>query len=194
MNRITSLFLTAIVTVLITSCSKTEEATPVTVVGVWKTAGLGVVTDTKTVDVTLDEIKKVDDKASTALATQVFEFKADGTSIVPGSGSSTNTDAGKYVLSADKKTLTITSNTNKDAKGNLQVQTFEIISLTSTDLKLGVSKLSNKNAAGEFVIDFLTTDLITYLYSAYVFAAKGLNPNTELKAAKTLQATYNLKK
>ena len=180
---------------VISSCSKTEEIAPVTVVGIWKGNGLGVVTDTKTVDVTIDEIKKLDAKAGDGLAAQTFELKADGTSSIPKNSSSTvATDAGKYVVSADKKTLTITSSTEKDSKGNFSVQTFEIVKLTSTELKLGISKLSKKNTDGTFAVDFLSIDFVTYLYGIYVFGAKGLDANVELKNAKTLQTTYNLKK
>jgi hypothetical protein len=194
MKKFTLLFLATILTFVISSCSKTEEVAPATVVGAWKVGGLGVITDTKTVDVTTDDIKKLDAKAGDAFAAQTFEFKADGTAITPTSSGSAKTDAGKYVVSADGKTITITSTTTKDSKGNPSAQTFDIISLTNSELKLGVGKLTKKGTDGQFVIDFLSIDFVVYIYGAYVFTANGLDADKELKAAKTISATYNLKK
>jgi hypothetical protein len=194
MKKITLLFLATILTFVISSCSKTEEVAPPTVVGVWKVGGLGVITDTKTVDVTTDEIKKLDAKAGDGFAAQTFEFKADGTAITPSNSSSAKTDAGKYVVSADNKLITITSNTTKDSKGNPSVQSFEISSLTNSELKLGVGKLTKKGTDGKFVIDLFSIDFAVYIYGAYVFAAKGLEPEKEFMNAKTVTTTYNLKR
>jgi hypothetical protein len=180
---------------LVRGSSTPTPAAPATIVGVWKSTGLGAVTDTKTIDASLAEIKKSDEKAATAFAAISFEFKADGTSIIPGSKSSGSaTDLGKYTLSADKKVVTITSNATKDAKGNPDVQIYEIVTLTDTELKLGIAKLTAKDASGAFVVDFLSAGFIAYAFSAYVFAAKGLDVQKELAAAKTLQVTYNLAK
>jgi hypothetical protein len=195
MKKITLLFLATILTFVISSCSKTEEVAPPTVVGIWKVGGLGVITDTKTVDVTTAEIKKLDAKAGEGFEGISYEFKADGTSISSKkSGTSIVSDAGKYVLSADKKLLTITSDKEKDSKGNAVVQSFEIVSLTTSELKFGLGKLSKKGADGKFIIDLLSADFATYLLSVYVFAAKGLDPEKENTTAKTLTSTYNLKK
>jgi hypothetical protein len=194
MKKFTLLFLATILTFVISSCSKTEEVAPPTVVGVWKVGGLGVITDTKTVDATTDDIKKLDAKAGDAFATQIFEFKADGTATTPTNSGSAKNDAGKYVVSADGKLITITSTTAKDSKGNPSVQTFDIISLTNSELKFGVGKLTKKGTDGQFVIDLLSIDFAVYVYGLYVFTAKGLDADKELKAAKTITATYNLKK
>ena len=195
MKKFTLLFLATILTFVISSCSKTEEVAPATVVGVWKVGGLGVITDTKTIDVTTAEIKKLDAKAGENFESVGYEFKADGTSIASKKdGTAIVTDAGKYVISADKKTLTITSNKEKDSKGNASVQTFEVISLTASELKFGLGKLTKKGTDGKFVIDLFSADFLTYILSAYVFSAKGLDFEKESIAAKTMNATYNLKK
>lgn len=194
MKKITLLFLATTLTFVISSCSKTAEVAPPTVVGIWKVGGLGVITDTKTVDASTDDIKKLDVKTGEAFAAQTFEFKADGTAVIPSNSGSATTDAGKYVVAADGKMITITSNTAKDSKGNPSIQTFEIVSLTNSELKFGIGKLSKKGTDGQFVIDLLSIDFAVYLYGAYVFAAKGLDPDLELKTAKTISATYNLKK
>jgi hypothetical protein len=194
MQKITLFFL-AVMTAFIVSCSKTEEATPITVVGKWKVGGLGVITDTKTVDATTDDIKKADAKAGESFEAISYEFKADGTSISSEkSGSTVITDAGKYVLSADKKVLTITSDKEKDSKGNAAVQTFDVVSLTASELKFGLGKLTKKGADGKFTVDLFSDDFLTYFIAIYTFTAKGLDYNKEEVAAKTWQATYNLKK
>ena len=194
MKKITLLLVTFL-TFVISSCSKTEEVAPATVVGIWKVGGLGVITDTKTVDVTTAEIKKLDAKAGEGFEAISYEFKADGTSVSSKkSGTTIVTDAGKYVISADKKMLNITSDKEKDSKGNASVQSFEIVSLTATELKFGLGKLTKKGTDGKFVVDLFSADFVTYLLSTYVFAAKGLDPEKESIAAKTLTSTYNLKK
>ena len=101
MKKINILFLATILTFVISSCSKTEEVAPPTVVGVWKVGGLGVITDTKTIDATTAEIKKLDAKAGEGFEAISYEFKADGTSISSNkSGTTIVSDAGKYVISS----------------------------------------------------------------------------------------------
>ena len=194
MKKFTLLFLATILTFVVSSCKKTEEVAPPTVVGLWKVGGLGVITDTKTVDATTDDIKKADAKAGENFAAQTYEFKADGTSIIANTSGTGKNDVGKYVVSTDGKLLTITSNTNKDSKGNPSVQTFDVLSLTNSEMKFGVGKLTKKGTDGQFVIDLFSIDFAVYIYGAYVFAAKGLDADKELKAAKTITATFNLKK
>jgi hypothetical protein len=191
MQKITLFFL-VVMTTFIVSCSKTEDTAPITVVGKWTLDGLGVITDKKTVDVTNAELSKIDPKIGAGFATYTFEFKADGTSNTPDNEG--KLDAGKYTISADNKILTITSNTQKDSKGVFIVQKIDIVSLSASEMKLGIAKLSSKDADGDFIVDFFSNDFIAYLFSSYIFAAKGLNAETELNAAKTLQTTYNLKK
>ncbi|MDZ7900140.1 MAG: hypothetical protein U5N85_19225 [Arcicella sp.] len=193
MKKITLLFLATFLTFIISSCSKTEEtATPVTVVGKWTLGGLGVITDKKTVDVTTAELSKIDPKIGEGFATYTFELKADGTSNTPDSDG--KLDAGKYTVSADNKLLTITSNFKKDSKGVLMVQKIDIVTLSASEMKLGIAKLSNKGTDGDFIVDFFSNDFLAYVFASYVFAAKGLNAETEVNAAKTLQTTYNLKR
>ena len=195
MQKNTLLLLAVMAAFVISSCSKTEEAAPVTVVGIWKVGGLGVITDTKTVDVTTAEIKKIDAKAGEGFEAISYEFKADGTSVSSKrSGTTTVTDAGKYVISADKKLLNITSDKEKDSKGNASVQTFEVLSLTNSEMKFGIGKLTKKGSDGDFVVDFFSIDFAVYFYGLYVFTAKGLDGEKEMKAAKTVSATFNLKK
>ena len=194
MKKIILFFLATILTFVISSCSKTVEVAPPTVVGVWKKGGLGVVTDTKTVDATTDDIKKLDANAGNNFAAQTYEFKADGTSIISNTSGTGKNDAGKYVVSADGKTLTITSTTTKDSKGNPAVQAFEILNLTNSEMKFAVGKLTKKDTDGQFVVDLLSIDFAVYIYGLYVFTAKGFDGDKEMKAAKTLTATFNLKK
>ena len=194
MQKITLFFLAVMTAFTISSCKKTEEVAPPTVVGIWKIGGLGVITDTKTVDATTDEIKKLDAKAGDNFAAQTYEFKADGTSNISNTSGTGKNDVGKYVVSADGKSLTITSNTVKDSKGNPSVQTFEVLSLTNSEMKFGIGKLTKKGSDGEFVVDLLSIDFAVYIYGLYVFTAKGLDGSKEMKAAKTVSATFNLKK
>ncbi len=199
MQKITLFFLAVMTTFVVSSCNKDKDipsvVEPVSIVGFWKCGGIGVITDSKIVDATVAEIRNYRTDLGDVFDAQTFQFNVDGTSSIPKSPSFISQDPGKYKLSPDGKTLTVTSNTYKDRNGDINVQTFEVIKLTKTELILGIgNKLTTKDIDGGFVINTLTIDIITFFFGGYVFGSKGINFISEWQSAKTWQATYNLKR
>ena len=187
MKKFTLLFLATILTFVISSCSKTEEVAPITIVGKWTVSGLGAITDTKIYDATIEEIRKLDSKTGNDLATITVEYKADGTYIY-------NNDKGTYKISADNKTLTLTSTVNKDSKGAFSVDIVDVPVLTVTELKMGLKKLTKKATDKEYTVAF-DESFISYLYAIIAINVKD-QVNADAIEAKSisLQGTLNFKR
>jgi PBP1b-binding outer membrane lipoprotein LpoB len=187
MKKITLLFLATILTFVISSCSKTEEVAPITIVGKWTASGIGAITDTKIYDATVEDIRKLDPKTADSLAIIKVEYKADGTYLF-------NKDKGTYKVSADSKTLTLTSTINKDSKGVFNVQIIDIPLLSATEFKMGLKKLTKKTTDKEYTVAF-DESFLSYLYAIIAINVKD-QVNADAIEAKSisLQGTLNFKR
>ena len=186
MKKFTLLFLVTILTFVISSCSKTEEVAPPSVIGKWTLSGFGSITDTKTYDATIEDIRKlpsVTAKQADAFAAINFEFKADKSYFSNYNGN------GTYVLSADAKSIVMTSEKSTTAKP--VVETLTVVTLTQSELKLGLKKLVKPTGETEFKLGF--EDLANYIFGIYGFAAKG-GTTAELEKVRSIQGTLNLKR
>lgn len=161
--------------------------TDVSIVGQWKFGSLGAITNIKTYDATLDEIKKFSGNNTTATdsiaSMYAYEFKSDSTYIA-------GEDRGKWRMSSDKKSITLTSTQSVGFDGKYQVITYQIASLTATDLRLAYKKLV-ADANGEISTD----GFIDFIYLAigyYVIQIKG--SAAEANQATSLQTTISLKR
>jgi Lipocalin-like domain len=175
MKKITLLFLATILTFVISSCSKTEEVVPVTIVGKWNAYEIGATLDAKTYKTPPG--KEVKEGTSTLTVDPFsYEFKADGTGIF-------GKETGKYTLSADKKSLAIilTSYTVN----------FEVSTLTGTELKLSSLKLTKK--AGEKYKAVDIDGLFTSLNATYAIIGNG-GTSTDITNSTSMQGTIALKK
>jgi hypothetical protein len=175
------------------ACSKTEDVKTeeVTIVGLWKPATLGTVTDVKTIEITLADIQTYNKPLADTINFLSFDLRADGTATVP-SNDKVGKDVGKYVLSTDKKMLTYTSNTRKDAKGAIFVEIYEVITLTSTDLKLGFPKKVKVGTA--FPTNIFSIDFALTLIFGDVYQKKNPVVDPILATATTIQNTLGMKK
>jgi hypothetical protein len=176
MKKITLLFLATILTFVISSCSKTEEVVPAaSIVGKWNAFEIGGISNTKTYNIAPGTAVK--SGSSTITITPFsYEFKEDGTAIF---GKSTGT----YKLSADKKKVVLTS---KDGDFS-----YEITSLTSTELKLSGVNLTKKAGAN---FDLTTNEgIASYLYAAYALVGGG-GVEADITSATSLQGTIYFKK
>lgn len=195
MNKLSKIILATFFAITIFSCKKSDDVTPAssseTIVGKWTFGAIGIKTDTKTIEATIADIKKLDEETSIGLGKSSYEFKANGTVI---SIDDAETETGKYIVDAGNKNLTITSDTKKDANGKPEVSSLEIITLTKTNLIIGAPKITKKNTDGDFISGDDDQDIVNYFFSLLVFTAKGLDPDTELSKAKTMQIIINLKK
>lgn len=187
MKRFTLLFLATILTFIISSCSKTAEVAPITIVGKWTANGIEAITDTKTYDATIEDIRKLDSKTANDLSTIIVEYNADGTYLY-------NNDKGTYKISADNKTLTLTSTIEKDSKGAFIVESIDIPVLTANELKMGLKKLTKKATDKEYTVAF-DESFLSYVYAIIAINIKD-QVNAEAIEAKSvsLQGTLNLKK
>jgi hypothetical protein len=191
MKKLSLLFTIAVFTLIISSCSKTEVQPP-SLTGKWTMAGIGAYSDTKAFDATLDELRKVstNPKEIDNLAAISVEFKADESYIF-------GTDAGKFAISADRKTLTLTSSKDKDGKGNPTVQTFELLGFTTNELKMGFKKITKKATDKKFTISLFTDPegFISYVYALAVFTVKDKDNVVALEEKSTFfQMSFNYKK
>jgi hypothetical protein len=184
----TSLLLIFAASLIFSSCSKSEDVAPATVVGKWNFDGFGAILDSKTFDATPTELKKsasINAAGIDQLASEnAFEFKADNTYIA-------GTDNGTYKTSADNKSITMTSKVEKDSKGAFDVQTYEIKALTASSFKMALPKLT-KDAKGTLIGDGTLNDFVSALLGSIVLEVKATK--ADFDATKTLQITINLKK
>ena len=186
MKKITLLLLATILTFVISSCSKKEDVAPVTIVGKWTLSGFGSITDTKTYDATIEEIRKISTvttKQADAFAAINFEFKADKSYLSNYNGN------GTYALSQDGKSIVMTSEKSTAAKPIVETLTIE--TLSQSELKLGLKKLVKATGETEFKLGF--EDLANYVFGIYGFAAKG-GTSAELEKVRSIQGTLNLKR
>jgi hypothetical protein len=175
------------------ACGKTDDVKTeeVTIVGLWKPATLGIITDTKTLEITLADIQTYNKPLADTINFLSYDLRADGTATVP-SNDKAGKDVGKYVLSTDKKTLTFTSNTRKDAKGAIVVEAYEVLTLTATDLKLGFPK--KVKVGGSFPASIFSIDFALTLIFGDVYQKKNPVVDPAITNATTLQNTLGMKK
>jgi hypothetical protein len=191
MNKL--LLMPMMLCLFLVACGKTEDVKTeeVTIVGLWKPATLGTVTDVKTLEITLTDIQTYNKPLADTINFLSFDLRADGTATVP-SNDKVGKDVGKYVLSTDKKTLTYTSNTRKDSKGVIFVEVYEVITLTSTDLKLGFPKKVKVGTA--FPTNIFSIDFALTLIFGDVYQKKNPVVDPVLATATTIQNTLGMKK
>jgi hypothetical protein len=188
MRKLTNLIATTILLTFFISCKKADDAvTPASgsIVGNWTFTALGIKTDLKSTEATLTEIKKLDPDSGDDLGKTSFELKADGTTI---STSDSGTEKGKYKYDAATKTLTITSDVDK------QSTSYEVVSLTNTDMVLGIFKSTKKDSMGDFIFNSEDEGALTFLFAAIVYAAKGIDGDAEVTKAKSFQLIFRFKK
>jgi hypothetical protein len=193
MKNLTLILLVLISIFSFTACKEdlnpnvTPVVTDVSIVGQWKFSSLGAITNIKTYEATLDEIKKFSGNntaATDSIASMyAYEFKSDSTYIA-------GEDRGKWRMSSDKKSVILTSTQSVGFDGKYQVITYQIASLSNTDLKLAYKKLV-ADANGEIETDGFT-DFIYLVVGYYVIQIKG--NAVEANAATSLQTTISLKR
>ena len=159
----------------ISSCKKTEEVAPASIVGVWNGVEIGGISNTKTYKVAPGTAVKSGSSTIT-IKPFTYEFKEAGTAVV-------GTATGTYKLSTDKKKVVFTS---KDGDFN-----YEILSLTSTDLQLACIKLTKK-ATDSYDVN-TNESIISYLYAAYALVGGG-GTEADIDKSTSLQATISFKK
>ena len=173
MKKFTLLFLATILTFVISSCSKTEEVAPATIVGKWNTIEFGGITNTKTYKVAAGTAVKTGGASTFTIEPSSYEFKEDGMAIL---GKATGT----YKLANNKLVFT-----SKDGEFN-----YDVTSLTNTELKLSCLKLTKK-ATEDY--DLITNESIaSYLYGAYAMFGNG-GTETDLDNSTSLQGTVLFK-
>ena len=188
MKKITLFIITLISIISFTACeqkfgSDVVPKAPVSIVGKWTVSGFGTITNAKTYEATLQEIKsapKADTTLVSALAQSfAFEFKQDGTF---GGGA-----GGTWKLNDSAKTIDLTS---KDKTGKESVQTFSVLELSENSLVLG-SKKFTANASGNIEITNFQ-DLPFYIMGTLAVMVKG--SEQELDDATSLQGTLIFKR
>ena len=188
MQKITLFFLAVMTAFVVSSCKKTEEVAPATVVGKWNLVGITGTTDLQTFTATNEEIKK--NVPNVTIAAFAYEFLSDGTfNVLDDKGVKDIEDSGKYVLTTDKKTATLT--TNKDTNGNIYIYIFEISTLSNTELKLSSPKLTKVN--NKFTATS-TSEAVSAFYTQIAILAKGGTVANDYNKATTIQAVLNFKK
>ena len=176
MQKITLFFLAVMTAFTISSCKKTEEVAPATVVGIWKGVEIGAISNTKTYKVAPGIVVKSGTSTTVTVKPFTYEFKEDGMAIL-------GTVTGTYKLSTDKKKVVLTS---KDGDFN-----YEILSLTSTDLQLACVKLTKK--ATDSYDPTTYESFLSYLYAAYALVGGG-GTEADIDKSTSLQATISFKK
>lgn len=171
----------------VTGGSGTTPTTPTTsasVIGKWKLTGMTTNLDSKTYTATVSQIIAglvqdsiqakaegkgglvIDPSGISYILTQGynFEFKADSTFSTPAG-------SGKWTVSADKTTLSITAN-NKTSK-------FTLSKNTSGELQLGLQKFTRTTASAQF-----TPSTALYFFDALfgLYGVYGPTPPTEVEA------------
>jgi hypothetical protein len=168
---------------------KTDE---ITVVGLRKPAAFGLITDVKSAEITIADIQVYSKKLADSLSTLTFDLRADGTATVL-VDSKKATDEGKYVVSADKKTITYTSNTLKNSQGGIFVEVYEVLSLTATELKIGFLKAKKGNVGFSFA-DSPSFDFGAGLVFSAYYSKKDPVGASGFANATTAQNTITFKK
>jgi hypothetical protein len=189
------LFLAIFFTTFILSCKKGDEVNPTqgnpSIIGKWTFAAIGIKSDAKIIEATAAEIKKIDADEADKIDDTAIELKADGTVI---STSDEGVEKGKYVYDNNKKTLTITSDTEKDAADKAQITIYDVLNITNNELLMGSIKSSKKDKDGEFIFANDEEGFLVYLSALAIFTIKGLDPDKEIKNYKSIQLTVKLKK
>lgn len=175
MKKFTLLFLAIILTFVISSCSKTAEVVPVTIVGKWSATEIGAVLDSKTYKTPPGKEVK-EGSATLSVAPFSYEFKADGTGTF-------DSETGKYSLSTDGKSLAIILKT--------YTVNFEVTTLTATDLKLTSIKLTKKAGERYKAVDY--DGFFTSITGTYAIIGNG-GTSADITNSTSLQATTLLKK
>lgn len=193
MNKITLFLLLVISTISLVSCEEKFgldiDPTPAaaTITGKWLFKSLGTITDKKTYELTLDDIRKIPGTSPSSVdsisKTYAYEFKTDSSYVA-------GTDSGKWKSSSDGKTIVLTSKVTKGMNGKYQVQTLSVLNLTATELGLGLKKFT-ADADG----DFNTTSFEDVLYLAMGgLALQYKGTEQEAQSATSIQGTINLKR
>lgn len=184
MKQFSKIIVTTLFIAFLASCSKDKDASPssASVVGKWTFSAIGIKTDTKTTEATLAEIKKLDEDAGTTLES-VIEFKADGTYLTTGEDSET----GKYTVDSGNKNITTTSSV-------AEVTTFEIVSLSNSEMVLGQFKSSKKDAAGDFEFEDDLAGLFVYIFADAIYTIRGIDGEADFEKAKSVQLILKFKK
>jgi hypothetical protein len=189
MKQFSKIIITTLFIAFLASCSKDKDAAPssASVVGKWTLSSFSIKTDTKTVDATLVEIGKLDPDTATELENSI-EFKADGSAT---STSGTEITKGTYVFDSGSKILTVT---DKDAAGVTSTFIYEVVSVSSSEMALGVAKSSKKGADGFFEFQNEDEELLADLFAFIVYTVKGLDADDEIEKAKSFQLLLKFKK
>lgn len=193
MNKITLFLLLVISTISLVSCEEKfgpdVDPTPAeaTITGKWSFKSLGTITDKKTYELTLDDIRKIPGTNTSSVDsisnTYAYEFKTDSTYL-------SGTDSGNWKSSSDGKTIVLTSKVTKGMNGKYQVQTLSVLTLTSNELVLGYKKFT-ADADG----DFNATTFEDFVYLAMGgLALQYKGTEQEAKSATSIQGTINLKR
>jgi hypothetical protein len=175
MKKITLLLLATVFTFIVSSCSKTEEVAPASIIGKWENTALGAIVDTKTYSTPPGQTVKIG-TSSLSVDAASMEFKADGTGVF-------GKETGKYTLSSDGKKVALILPT--------YTINLEVTSLTATGLVLSTSKLTKK--AGENYKATNYDELYTTLNGAYAFYGNG-GTQTDYLNSTSIQGTITFKK
>ena len=175
MQKITLFFLAVMTAFVISSCSKTEEIAPVTVVGIWNATEIGAILDSKTYKAPPGKEFK---EGTSTLSVKDFsyEFKNDGTGIF-------GDETAKYTLSTDGKKLVIITPT--------YTVNLEVTGLTATELKLSTIKLTKK--AGERYKSVDIDALLAILNSTYAIIGNG-GTTADITNSTSIQGTITFKR
>jgi hypothetical protein len=175
------------------ACSKTEDVKTeeVTIVGLWKPVGFGIVTDVKTAEISLADVQTFNKPLADSINYLSFDLAADGGALLPTNNKS-GKDAGKYTLSSDKKTLNFKSNLRKDSTGNLATETYQVLSLTGSELKVGLRTFSTKN--GPINVSNAPLDFAVIIIFGTIYEKKDPTGAKAIASAATIQHTMTFKK
>lgn len=189
MKKITLFIIILATIVSFTACeqkfgSDVVPKAPVSIVGKWSISGFGTITNAKTYEATLQEIKstpKVDTTMVNALSVGfAYDFKQDGT-FVAGS------TVGTWKLNDSAKTIDLTT---KDRTGKETVQTFSVLELSENSLKLGTKKFTESASGNIEIKDF--NDLPFFILGTLAIGVKG--SQKDLDDATSLQGTLIFKR
>ena len=175
MQKITLFFLVVMTAFIVSSCKKTDDVAPASIIGKWNGVEIGGISNTKTYKIALGTAVK-SGSGTVTVTPFTYEFKEDGTAVLGGV-------IGIYKLSTDKKKVVFTI---KDGDFN-----YEILSLSSTDLQLACIKLTKK--ATDSYNPTTDESVISYLYAAYALVGGG-GTEADIDKSTSLQATISFKK
>lgn len=184
--------LLGILTILVAfmSCKKTDEVTPSPIIGQWSVSGVSAINDTKTISATAEEIQN--SPSVLVFVPGYYKFYTDGTcQIGDFNDYKVPQNAGKYIVSSDNKTISITPNV-KDSKGNIVTNIYEILSLSNSTLSILLPKLTQKDKNGDFISNNDFENYSNFL-AKIAIVSKG-NINTDYSNSKSIQAVIILKK